>query len=367
MESNNHSQLTLFLTNTCNLNCVYCYEHRKNGQIMSFECATSWIEKCLNNDSNFVDIYLFGGEPLLQFPLIRKICEWTWARTWLAEYKFVVQTNGTLLDKPMKDWFSVHKEQIRMCLSIDGRKETHNRNRNNSFDKIDIPFFLNTWPDQPVKMTISKSNIGSLKDDVVWLQEQGFAIRGCNLAIGEGEYTQEFFDEFTEQLKQLADYYISHPDMVIAPLLNLPLCILSTEDRPQRISCNIGTGKLVVVNTDGSISPCSYFSDISFGKNNREKLRDVLSNIKVENNICYGKCPYFPICDMCYGENYSDTGDIYTPAEHKCKLMKIRIAASMYVQANRITLKQESNITYEDTLTIKTIQKYYQQIKNELL
>lgn len=367
MENPSKTQLTLFLTNACNLNCVYCYEHRKNSKIMSFECAVSWIEKCLNQRDVLVDVYLFGGEPLLQFNLLRDICEWTWNREWPAKYHFMVQTNGTMLNQKMKEWFFKHTEQISMCLSIDGKKATHDANRNNSFDKLDLAYFLNTWPEQPVKMTISKSHISTLKDDVVWLQEKGFSIRGCNLAIGEGDYTPEFFEEIEKQLKLLADYYIANPHISIAPIINLPLYMLSTDDRPQRISCNIGTEKLIVVNTDGTTAPCSYFSNSSFGKENRERLLQELSSIQIEKIVCYSKCPFFPICDMCYGENYSDTGNIYTPAEYKCKLMKIRIAASMYVLANRISQKADGDMTYEDKLTINTIQSYYKQLTSEVL
>ena len=367
MEQPSKIQLTLFLTNACNLDCVYCYEQRKNGGVMSFECAVSWIDKALRKEDVFVDIYLFGGEPLLQFPLLKRICEWTWSQNWSAKYRFVVQTNGTLLNQEMKEWFSRNREKISMCLSIDGKKATHDANRNNSFDRIDIPFFLKTWPEQPVKMTISKSNISTLKDDVVWLQEEGFSIRGCNLAIGEGDYTPEFFEEFERQLKLLADYYIANPRRPIAPIIGLPIYLLSAEDRPQRLSCNIGTGKLIVVNTDGSTAPCSYFSNSSFGKENRERLCDILSNIQIEKITCFGNCPYFPICDMCYGENYSNTGNIYTPAKFKCKLMKIRIMAAMYVFANRIAENDECDMTYEDKLSIKTIQSYYKQLTTEAL
>ena len=45
--------------------------------------------------------------------------------------------------------------------------------------------------------------------------------------------------------------------------------------------------------------------------------------------------------------------------------MKMCIFAAMYIMANRIANKKD--ITYEDTLTIKSIQTYYQQIKNDLL
>lgn len=350
------SQLTLFLTNACNLHCMYCYEKNKSNGIMSFDVAIKWISMCLNKKDNPLNIYLFGGEPLLQFPLIKKICEWTWGHTWKRDYSFIVQTNGTLLDDDMKEWFVLHKNHIKMCLSLDGKRETHNKNRDNSFDKIDIDFFLKTWPNQPVKMTISKFNMDTLADNVIWLSEKGFKIRGCNFAIGESEYDNVFFDSLTVQLKQLADYYISNPSIPIAPILDIPLFLLSESNHPERISCNIGDEKLLVVNTDGSTSPCSYFSNISFGKTEREKLSHILDSIDYKKIKCYNKCDLFPICDMCYGENLQSTGNIYNPARNKCKLMKIRIGAAMYVQGSIIAKKRE--ITYKDYLTINSIKNH---------
>ncbi|MBO7529031.1 MAG: radical SAM protein [Bacteroidales bacterium] len=364
MEHNDKAQLTLFLTNSCNLNCVYCYE-QKDSFVMSFECATGWITKCLNNsDQDFWYICLFGGEPLLQYPLVKRLCEWTWQQEWSVNYKFLIQTNGTLLNDEMKNWFSINKDKIGMCLSLDGKKETHDKNRNNSFDRIDIDFFLSNWPDMPVKMTISRHQISSIKDDIVWLQEKGFDIRGSNFAVGEGEYTEKEYDIIEDQLKQLSDYYISNPKINIAPILDVPLHLLSLPyDSLNRI-CNLGTDKLIVVNTDGTTSPCSYFSNISSRKNDIN-LQKQLKEFGIKKTICFDTCEFAPICNVCYAENYTETGNMYKPSKQRCRIMKMRIFAAMYMMANRIANKKD--ITYEDTLTIKSIKSYYQQLKNALL
>lgn len=356
------SQLTLFLTTACNLHCSYCYEKNKTNDAMSFETAIRWIKNGLTQDcASFLNIYLFGGEPLLQFPLIQKICDWTWIQQWKRKYAFIVQTNGTLLDDIMKEWFTSHRNDIRMCLSLDGDRDTHNKNRDNSFDKIDLPYFLDNWPLQPIKMTISQSNIDSLAHNIIWIQEKGFRIRGCNFAIGEVEYDDIFFLRVSDQLRQLADYYISHPSMELAPIINLPLFLLSAKKRPERISCSMGSNKLIVVNTDGSTSPCSFFSNSSINKMQYGKLSHTLNCINYRNIECYKTCPFFPICDICYGENYNSTSDIYKVSLNKCRLMKIRLAASMYVQGSLIA--QKKKVTYEDQLTIDTIKKYQKQLK----
>lgn len=40
----------------------------------------------------------------------------------------------------MKEWFREHKDTFVLGLSLDGLPETHNHNRSNSYDKIDIDF-----------------------------------------------------------------------------------------------------------------------------------------------------------------------------------------------------------------------------------
>lgn len=354
-------QLTLFLTNSCNLNCIYCYELKKNKGVMSYETAIKWIEYCLDNSENeYVSIYLFGGEPLLQFPLVKRICEWTWSNVWNVKYSFTLQTNGTLLDEHMKEWFTTNKNLISLCLSLDGTRDTHNKNRCGSFDRIDLSFFKETWPKQPVKMTINYENIKNLKNDVVWIQENGFRIRGCNFAIGQSQFTDETFKIIREQLRLLADYYIEHQYLEIAPILKLPLYLLSQKKEKRRLNCKIGTDELIVINTNGTRSPCTYFSNISFDTDEYKKLENEVWNLSHEKIQCYNQCDFFTICDMCYGENFSETGNFFIAPKNKCKLMKIRIAASMYLMSRWIIKK--GNFTNEDILTLDVITKYYSKI-----
>ena len=72
---------TLLITYRCNLNCVYCYEHFKGNKKMTFEMAKSIVEKELEfvkNSSNYdeLEIDFMGGEPFIEFSLIKKITEW---------------------------------------------------------------------------------------------------------------------------------------------------------------------------------------------------------------------------------------------------------------------------------------------------
>ena len=67
--------VTLTLTQSCNLRCKYCYEENRTAQTMIYEAATRIIAEELNKNSVFeeVEFDLFGGEPFLEFDLIKRI------------------------------------------------------------------------------------------------------------------------------------------------------------------------------------------------------------------------------------------------------------------------------------------------------
>ena len=71
----------LIVTHTCNLNCSYCYETHKKNAYMDVNSAKEIIlrEAQFVNDSDQFDelqIDFMGGEPLMNFPLIKEIVEW---------------------------------------------------------------------------------------------------------------------------------------------------------------------------------------------------------------------------------------------------------------------------------------------------
>lgn len=74
---NVHKDVTLTITEACNLNCIYCYENHKSKRKMNFEIAKRILDYELTADdgSKKVTIDFFGGEPFLHFELIQEVCE----------------------------------------------------------------------------------------------------------------------------------------------------------------------------------------------------------------------------------------------------------------------------------------------------
>lgn len=68
-------KIMLLLTEECNLNCVYCYEHFKSKRKMSFDTARSILDNFYSSSKpgDTVLIEVFGGEPFTNFELIKQI------------------------------------------------------------------------------------------------------------------------------------------------------------------------------------------------------------------------------------------------------------------------------------------------------
>ncbi len=123
--------LTLILTEECNLGCVYCYGQENNTGRMSQATALRAIDWFVGQAGNVQDLNVtfFGGEPLLMFPLMKKVADYALAKAKAAskEIAFQITTNGTLLDEEIIDFLKEY--QVRVLVSLDGPKEIHDAQR----------------------------------------------------------------------------------------------------------------------------------------------------------------------------------------------------------------------------------------------
>ena len=110
----NIKYLVLWLADSCNLNCKYCYARPKfNNGYMSFEIAKKVIDLCENKDFTLI---LAGGEPLLNFQAIEKIYSYLEENGYNC--KIGLQSNGTLITEEIAEKLS--KMRINIGISFDG-------------------------------------------------------------------------------------------------------------------------------------------------------------------------------------------------------------------------------------------------------
>lgn len=317
--------VTLVLTQNCNLNCSYCYEHNKTLKIMPIEIAKAAIEKELTlvDDHEEVIIELFGGEPFLAFDMIKEIFSFIWEPRFTKKRLCFISTNGTLLTDEIKNWLKERKKYITCGLSVDGTKKMHDINRCNSFDKIDLKFFKETWPDQSVKMTVSVETLPNLAEGVIFLHEQGFTI-SANLAHGIDWSNPNNTKILEIETEKLVQYYLEHPEIQPCSMMSMLIPRLAIET-PELKTRWCGSGvHMCTYDIDGKVYPCQMFLPLSTPNENIKTFKEIdFTNDELFEDPLCKDCPIAAICPNCYGMNFNNTGNPGQRDPYLCKLMKI--------------------------------------------
>ena len=143
--------LCLHVAHSCNLSCSYCFasQGRYHGDraLMSFEVGKRAMDFLIENSGTRrnLEVDFFGGEPLMNFDMVKKLVAYCREQEKIhnKNFRFTMTTNGVLIDDDVIDF--CNKECHNVVLSLDGRKEVHDRYRvdyagNGSWEKI-VPKF----------------------------------------------------------------------------------------------------------------------------------------------------------------------------------------------------------------------------------
>lgn len=299
--------ISISITERCNLNCIYCFEKSKLNKKMEFETAKSIIEYELLNSTEYESLIVdfMGGEPFLEFDLIKDVCEYYWNRKLEKPILFYTTTNGTLVKGKVKDWLTANKSRFICALSLDGDKISHNINRCDSFDRIDIDFFREMWTTQKVKTIVSLKTLDEIYDNVVFLHQKGFPQIEIKLAYGFDWNDVSICKAFAEQLQMLIPFYEKNLKLVPCSFLNMKLVDILLPNENIKKWCNAGI-RTVSYDMDGNRYPCRYFQDLR--KSNKLSLGEMweIDYQTIQNTLqtpCRD-CLIRNICRTCYAQNY---------------------------------------------------------------
>ena len=127
--------LCLHVAHTCNLNCSYCFasqgKYHGDRALMSFEVGKQALDFLVEHSGSRknLEVDFFGGEPLMNFEVVKSLT--AYARSIEPEtgkrFRFTLTTNGVLVDEAVIDF--ANRECHNVVLSLDGRKEIHDRFR----------------------------------------------------------------------------------------------------------------------------------------------------------------------------------------------------------------------------------------------
>jgi uncharacterized protein len=349
------SHIDLDLTNNCVLACDYCFRGPKNVRRLSLETGKAAIDFLIreSGDSKQVAVLLFGGEPLMEFELIKQLVPYAKEQVAKAgkSIHFGAVTNCVLITDEVIDFFYKHKMLLHP--SIDGGPESHDKHRKfldgrGSLSVIEpnIKKLLKYWPESFARKTIANDTVHRDMEDVLYLVGLGFK----NIAMvpaPEQDWTEEQFDIMQCELRKISNYYIERYRQ------SIPIGIKHIDDaikkilQPQRskFACGAGLGS-VLVKTDGTLYPCHRFGGHFDAEGpgqwklgsifegwagvQREKILDFDCRKHVKAD-CQNCIAVHMCTTSCLAINWSCFGDITQPHPNHCRYTKMYFAEAMRV------------------------------------
>jgi len=336
-------EIELILTRNCDHRCDYCFVEGKEGESrMDEETALRAVDFLftLSRGADALKILFFGGEPLLEFELIKKITEYARLKAddENREVRFDMTTNGTLIDEEKAAFLASHR--IRVLLSIDGNRSTHDRHRitrdgSSSYEKIaaGIELMKKYQPWLGTRMTVHPDSAGDISANVRHLADLGISQFLIGPATGI-EWSDGALDTYRDEMIAVARWLKGEldrgRDLRVTPLEDN----LRTLGGKRHIwGCRAGRHR-VAVDEKGEIYPCSKMKGVD-GSRGIYRLGSLAGGLDEIFNRCI-LCDLIPVdrekcaaCEEadscpggCYATNYQATGSIFSPDPFECRLKK---------------------------------------------
>lgn len=405
---NGLNELIFKMTDACNMRCKYCIYSEHYPDTLTYgkdyikkDIVKKAIDEYMNNikvqrknlpqKKPFIAFY--GGEPLMAFNVIKFAIEYVEKYYNEMGTKFTITTNGLLLEKSEICEFLKEKNVI-ICLSLDGYKENHDRNRltvNNgvSYDKL-MNIIRNSFRDYNNIFTLCCIDIRTdlyklydfySKNDRMNGGEVPHVLRFSYIFDQNSDYYEQFSDEdresFKRKLDQLKKKYI---ELAINEKKDWILDLLIGQEyirMADRIKFNTSTnyyiaggccipGEKLFVYQDGTYGICEKvcIDGIDIGNVNTgisyEKIAKQVKSMRVAQEKRCKNCNISSLCTLCY-VNINSQGDLDLNNSF-CK-DKIRYYEDVFKD---IVYIEENNPGYWERLVKKQAKKNLQYRENDI-
>ena len=346
--------MVLNVTNQCNLACTYCYEygedkivdteHGKQSKFMSEATARQSVEFLLKESGRIAHMTFFGGETLLNFPVLKSTV--AYARERAAELgkeiDFSLTTNATLLRPDIIEFLA--ENEIGVTISMDGPRELQNKfrvfhNGAGSYDVVapKIKELLRRHRSRPIgaRVTLTSETIDVTRIYRHLTEEFGFWEVGFapvttspqqQYAIGD-----QGFDRMLGQFRELGHEFLEHV------AVNKHHGFSNVKDTLEEIHkgvskaypCGAGLG-LLGVSTDGDVAVCHRFAGSDTHKLgtvrdgiDREAQSEFLQHHHIADKTDCHTCWARPLCaGGCYHEAHVRYGTTRRPNLHYCEWIR---------------------------------------------
>lgn len=347
--------LHLNISHDCNMACRYCFVDEgtfgEKRNLMSKEVAEAAVDYLFSRSGKWksVHIIFFGGEPLMNFKLIRHVVPY--ARKVAKEYEkdvsFGLTTNGTLFSERAVKYLT--ENNINALVSIDGPPSVQDkmrpfRNEQGSYQKM-LPGLLRYIKAQKgevaARVTMTPENM-DLKEITLHLLSLGFKTVHIEPVSGVGapfHFTKSDIEFLKGEFDKFAEYYLSEV-LTDRPFgfFNFHRELGQTYHATRKLhACTAGKYGLAV-STKGELYPCPRFVGMP-----EHKMGDVFSGHSKEMQMEYFLCHVdnMPGCKACWArylcggsciaESYEINGSISLPWDLRCELHKHVIELSVMI------------------------------------
>ena len=360
--------LCLHIAHDCNLACQYCFaeegEYQGRRALMSFEVGKKALDFLIANSGyrRNLEVDFFGGEPLMNWQVVKDLVAYGREQEKLHDkkFRFTLTTNGVLLNDEVMEF--CNREMGNVVLSIDGRKEVHDKMRPfrkgaGSYDLI-VPKFQQFAESRHqdkyyVRGTFTHYNL-DFSEDVLHLADLGFKQISVEPVVAEPkepyaireEDLPKLFEEYDKLAVEMIRRHKSGEDF------NFFHFMIDLEGGPcvaKRLSgCGSGTEYLAVTPW-GDFYPCHQFvgnEKFLLGNVDEGILNtDIRDEFKCCNVYAKEKCrkcfARFYCSGGCAANAYNFSGDICGAYDIGCELQKKRIECAIMIKAAEEEQKNE--------------------------
>jgi len=329
----------------------------RKREFLSAETGKKAIDFLIKHSGNRknLEVDFFGGEPLMNFGVVKEIVDYGRARQleYNKTFKFTITTNGIGLTDEIISYINSEMENV--VLSIDGRREVHDRMRPSSNGKGSFDLILpgakklveSRTKSYYIRGTFTAYNHSDFSKDVFFLADMGFdsvsvepvvTDRSLDFAILPG-HVPEICAEYERLAEQ---YYLRRKNGKRFSFFHYNIDLSGGPCLTKRlIGCGAG-GEYLAVIPGGDIYPCHQFAgddEMLMGnvhgeairKDTRERFTGNTVLAKSECSECWAK---YYCSGGCAANNYHANGLIDKPYLIGCELEKKRLecAIAIYIK-----------------------------------
>lgn len=352
--------MCLNVAHDCNLRCEYCFAAKgdfgRGRMLMPFEIGKKAIDFLIKNSGtrHNLELDFFGGEPLMNFDVVKKVVEYARSieKQHNKKFRFTITTNGLLLTDDKIDF--INKEMSNVVLSLDGRKEVNDKlritpNGKGCYDYI-VPQYqklvaTREGKDYYARGTFTKHNLDFTKD-VMHMVDLGFDQVSVEPVVSDVKLSYSIKEE---DLPRVFEEYENLANEIIRSKkegknFNFFHFMLDLEQGPCAIKRLRGCGcgnEYIAVTPEGDIFPCHQFvgdDKWKMGNLNDETFDMEMKKSFAQSNVytkqdcknCWAK---FYCSGGCNANSWQYEGDILKSHKISCDLEKKRLECAIMIKA----------------------------------